>query len=238
MISNVVIIDSEWQVKEVIIDLNLILDIVVDDVSVMFDILLVVIVVIGMDVLIYVIEVFVFVGVYLLIDVNVFEVICLINLWLLKVVDDGYDLQVCEQMVFGQYLVGMVFNSVGFGLVYVLVYQSGVIYNLLYGVCNVILLLIIENFNCLNVVVCFVCVVQVMGVDICGMSDEVVSMEVINVICMLSKCVGIFQGFSQFGVSKVDIEGWLDKVLVDLCVLCNLCFVSCDEVCEFYLEVL
>lgn len=141
-------------------------------------------------------------------------------------------------MVFGQYLVGMVFNSVGLGLVYVLVYQLGVIYNLLYGVCNVILLLIVENFNCLNVVECFVCIVQVMGVEMCGMFDEVVSQEVINVICMLSKCVGILEGFSKLGVIKEDIEGWLDKVFVDLCVLCNVCIVSCDEVCGLYLEVL
>ncbi len=39
-------------------------------------------------------------------------------------------------------------------------------------------------------------------------------MEAINAIRALSKRVGIPQGFSQLGVSKADIEGWLDKALV------------------------
>lgn len=40
---------------------------------------------------------------------------------------------------------------------------------------------------------------------------EAASMEAINAIRTLSKRVGIPQGFSQLGVSKADIEGWLDK---------------------------
>jgi alcohol dehydrogenase len=60
-----------------------------------------------------------------------------------------------------------------------------------------------------------------MGVDTRGMSDEAASMEAINAIRALSKRVGIPQGFSQLGVSKADIEGWLDKALADPCAPCN-----------------
>ncbi|TRR48241.1 L-threonine dehydrogenase, partial [Salmonella enterica subsp. enterica serovar Panama] len=54
----------------------------------------------------------------------------------------------------------------------------------------------------------------------------------------LSKRVGIPQGFSQLGVSKADIEGWLDKALADPCAPCNPRPASRDEVRELYLEAL
>ncbi len=111
MTSNAVIIDSERQVKEVIIDPNLIPDIAVDDASVMLDIPPAVTAATGMDALTHAIEAFVSVGAHPLTDANALEAIRLINLWLPKAVDDGHDLQAREQMAFGQYLAGMAFNS-------------------------------------------------------------------------------------------------------------------------------
>lgn len=120
MTSNAVIIDSERQVKEVIIDPNLIPDIAVDDASVMLDIPPAVTAATGMDALTHAIEAFVSVGAHPLTDANALEAIRLINLWLPKAVDDGHDLQAREQMAFGQYLAGMAFNSAGLGLVHAL----------------------------------------------------------------------------------------------------------------------
>lgn len=60
-----------------------------------------------------------------------------------------------------------------------------------------------------------------MGVDTRGMSDEAASMEAIKAIRALSKRVGIPAGFSSLGVTKEDIEGWLDKALADPCAPCN-----------------
>ncbi|SXG26879.1 lactaldehyde dehydrogenase [Klebsiella pneumoniae] len=169
MTSNAVIIDSERQVKEVIIDPNLIPDIAVDDASVMLDIPPAVTAATGMD---------------------------------------------------------------------ALAHQPGATHNLPHGVCNAILLPIIENFNRPNAVARFARVAQAMGVDTRGMSDEAASMEAINAIRTLSKRVGIPQGFSQLGVSKADIEGWLDKALADPCAPCNPRPASRDEVRELYLEAL
>ncbi|HCT6500683.1 TPA: iron-containing alcohol dehydrogenase, partial [Klebsiella pneumoniae] len=103
---------------------------------------------------------------------------------------------------------------------------------------NAILLPIIENFNRPNAVARFARVAEAMGVDTRGMSDEAASMEAINAIRTLSKRVGIPQGFSQLGVSKADIEGWLDKALADPCAPCNPRPASRDEVRELYLEAL
>lgn len=133
MTSNAVIIDSERQVKEVIIDPNLIPDIAVDDASVMLDIPPAVTAATGMDALTHAIEAFVSVGAHPLTDANALEAIRLINLWLPKAVDDGHDLQAREQMAFGQYLAGMAFNSAGLGLVHALAHQPGATHNLPHG---------------------------------------------------------------------------------------------------------
>ncbi len=212
MTSNAVIIDSERQVKEVIIDPNLIPDIAVDDASVMLDIPPAVTAATGMDALTHAIEAFVSVGAHPLTDANALEAIRLINLWLPKAVDDGHDLQAREQMAFGQYLAGMAFNSAGLGLVHALAHQPGATHNLPHGVCNAILLPIIENFNRPNAVARFARVAQAMGVDTRGMSDEAASMEAINAIRTLSKRVGIPRDSASLASAKpISKAGWIKR---------------------------
>ena len=70
MTSNAVIIDAERQVKEVIIDPNIIPDIAVDDASVMLDIPPSITAATGMDALTHAIEAFVSVGAHPLTDAN------------------------------------------------------------------------------------------------------------------------------------------------------------------------
>lgn len=238
MTSNAVIIDSARKVKEVIIDPNIIPDIAVDDASVMLDIPASVTAATGMDALTHAVEAYVSVGAHPLTDANALEAIRLINLWLPKAVDDGHNLDAREQMAFGQYLAGMAFNSAGLGLVHALAHQPGATHNLPHGVCNAILLPVIENFNRPNAVARFARVAQAMGVDTRNMSDEVASMEAIAAIRKLSARVGIPEGFSKLGVTKADIEGWLDKALADPCAPCNPRTASRDEVRELYLEAL
>ena len=91
MTSNAVIIDAARQVKEVIIDPNIIPDIAVDDASVMLDIPASVTAATGMDALTHAIEAYVSVGAHPLTDANALEAIRLINLWLPKAVDDGHN---------------------------------------------------------------------------------------------------------------------------------------------------
>lgn len=238
MTSNAVIIDSARQVKEVIIDPNIIPDIAVDDASVMLDIPASVTAATGMDALTHAIEAYVSVGAHPLTDANALEAIRLINLWLLEAVNNGHNLEAREQMAFGQYLAGMAFNSAGLGLVHALAHQPGATHNLPHGVCNAILLPIVENFNRPNAVVRFARVAQAMGVDTRGMSDEAASMSAIEAIRDLSARVGIPAGFSQLGVTKADIESWLDKALADPCAPCNPRTASREEVRELYLEAL
>ncbi|SQJ46479.1 Lactaldehyde reductase [Salmonella enterica] len=238
MTSNAVIIDSGRQVKEVIIDPNIIPDIAVDDASVMLEIPASVTAATGMDALTHAVEAYVSVGAHPLTDANALEAIRLISQWLPKAVDDGHNLDAREQMAFGQYLAGMAFNSAGLGLVHALAHQPGATHNLPHGVCNAILLPIVENFNRPNAVARFARIAQAMGVETRGMSDEAASQEAISAIRTLSKRVGIPEGFSKLGVTKEDIEGWLDKALADPCAPCNPRTASRDDVRELYLEAL
>jgi len=238
MTSNAVIIDSDRQVKEVIIDPNIIPDIAVDDASVMLDIPAAVTAATGMDALTHAVEAYVSVGAHPLTDANALEAIRLISQWLPKAVEEGHNLEAREMMAYGQYLAGMAFNSAGLGLVHALAHQPGATHNLPHGVCNAILLPVIENFNRPNAVARFARVAQAMGVNTQGMSDEQASQQAIAAIRALSARVGIPSGFSQLGITKADIEGWLDNALADPCAPCNPRSATRDEVCELYLEAL
>ncbi|WP_435946791.1 lactaldehyde reductase [Dryocola sp. BD586] len=238
MTSNAVIIDSRRQVKEVIIDSNIIPDIAVDDASVMLDIPASVTAATGMDALTHAIEAYVSVGAHPLTDANALEAIRLISRWLPEAVDNGRNLEAREQMAFGQYLAGMAFNSAGLGLVHALAHQPGATHNLPHGVCNAILLPVIEAFNRPQAVARFARVADAMGVDIQDMSEARASLKAIEAIRALSTRVGIPSGFSQLGVKKSDIEGWLDKALADPCAPCNPRTASREEVRELYLEAL
>lgn len=238
MTSNAVIIDSKRQVKEVIIDSNIIPDIAVDDASVMLDIPPSVTAATGMDALTHAIEAYVSVGAHPLTDANALESIRLISQWLPKAVAQGHNLEAREMMAYGQYLAGMAFNSAGLGLVHALAHQPGATHNLPHGVCNAILLPIIENFNRPQAVARFAKIAAAMGVNIQGMSEEQASQKAIEAIRALSTRVGIPSGFSQLGVKTSDIEGWLDKALADPCAPCNPRTATREEVRELYLEAL
>ncbi|MCT4711938.1 lactaldehyde reductase [Enterobacteriaceae bacterium H11S18] len=238
MTSNAVIIDSQRQVKEVIIDSNIIPDIAVDDASVMLDIPASVTAATGMDALTHAVEAYVSVGAHPLTDANALEAIRLISTWLPKAVDDGHNLEAREMMAYGQYLAGMAFNSAGLGLVHALAHQPGATHNLPHGVCNAILLPIIEAFNRPQAVARFAQVASAMGVNIHGMNEDQASHKAIEAIRALSARVGIPSGFSQLGVKSSDIEGWLDKALADPCAPCNPRTATREEVRELYLEAL
>lgn len=238
MTSNAVIIDSQRQVKEVIIDANIIPDIAVDDASVMLDIPPAVTAATGMDALTHAIEAYVSVGAHPLTDANALESIRLISEWLPKAVDDGHNLEAREMMAFGQYLAGMAFNSAGLGLVHALAHQPGATHNLPHGVCNAILLPVIEAFNRPQAVARFAKIAVAMGVNTQGMSEDQASLKAIEAIRALSTRVGIPSGFSELGVKSSDIEGWLDKALADPCAPCNPRTATREQVRELYLEAL
>ncbi|MTD37408.1 lactaldehyde reductase [Erwinia sp. CPCC 100877] len=238
MTSNAVITDSVRQVKEVIIDTSIIPDIAVDDASVMLGIPPDVTAATGMDALTHAIEAVVSIGAHPLTDANALEAIRIISQWLPVAVEDGRNLEAREMMAYGQYLAGMAFNSAGLGLVHAMAHQPGATHNLPHGVCNAILLPVVENFNRPQASTRFARIAQAMGIYTQGMDNEQASQAVIDSIRVLSEKVGIPAGFRELGISEADIEGWLDKALADPCAPCNPRTASRDEVRALYLEAL
>lgn len=238
MTSNAVIIDSQRHVKEVIIDTNIIPDIAVDDPAVMLNIPASVTAATGMDALTHAVEAYVSVGAHPLTDHSALEAIRLIGTWLPAAVDDGNNLQAREMMAYGQYLAGMAFNSAGLGLVHALAHQPGATHNLPHGVCNAILLPVIEAFNRPNAVARFARIAQALGVNTQGMDEEQASHQAIAAIRALSLRVGIPAGFSALGIQEQDIENWLDKALADPCAPCNPRPADREQVRELYLAAL
>ena len=236
--SNAVIIDSQRQVKEVIIDTNIIPDIAVDDPSVMLNIPASVTAATGMDALTHAIEAYVSLGAHTLTDHSALESIRLISQWLPLAVEDGKNLHAREMMACGQYLAGMAFNSAGLGLVHALAHQPGATHNLPHGVCNAILLPVVEEYNRPQAVSRFARIAQAMGVNTQEMSDEQASHQAIAAIRELSLQVGIPHGFSSLGIEESDIEGWLDKALADPCAPCNPRPASREQVRTLYLQAL
>ena len=236
--SNAVITDSRKQVKEVIIDTHLIPDIAVDDPSVMLAIPPAVTAATGMDALTHAIEAYVSLGAHTLTDHSALEAIRVISHWLPQAVENGRDPQAREMMAYGQYLAGMAFNSAGLGLVHALAHQPGATHNLPHGVCNAILLPVIEAFNRPAAVARFARVAQAMGVETHGMSDEQASHAAIAAIRDLSARVGIPAGFRELGIREQDIEAWLDNALADPCAPCNPLAATREQVRHLYRQAL
>lgn len=162
----------------------------------------------------------------------------MITEWLPQAVDNGQNLQAREMMAYGQYLAGMAFNSAGLGLVHALAHQPGATHNLPHGVCNAILLPVIEEFNRPNAVARFARIAQAMGVNTDGMNEEQASQSAIQAIRQLSARVGIPSGFKTLGIKEADIEGWLDKALADPCAPCNPRSADREQVRALYLQAL
>ncbi|PLR31634.1 lactaldehyde reductase [Chimaeribacter californicus] len=236
--SNAVIIDSRKQVKEVIIDTHLIPDIAVDDPTVMLAIPPAVTAATGMDALTHAIEAYVSLGAHTLTDHSALEAIRVISRWLPVAVENGHNLQAREMMAYGQYLAGMAFNSAGLGLVHALAHQPGATHNLPHGVCNAILLPVVEAFNRPAAVARFARIAQAMGVETRGMSDEQASHAAIDALRALSTRVGIPAGFRELGIREQDIDGWLDNALADPCAPCNPLAASREQVRGLYLQAL
>lgn len=236
--SNAVITDSQRHVKEVIISTHLIPDIAVDDPAVMRAIPAPVTAATGMDALTHAIEAYVSLGAHTLTDHSALEAIRVISRWLPRAVAQGDDGEAREMMAYGQYLAGMAFNSAGLGLVHALAHQPGATHNLPHGVCNAILLPVVEAFNRPAAAARFARVAQAMGVDTQTMTEEQASEAAIDAIRALSAQVGIPAGFRALGIREQDIEGWLDNALADPCAPCNPQPASREQVRALYLQAL
>ncbi len=236
--SNAVITDTDRQVKEVIIDPAILVDIAVDDPTLMLGIPPAVTAATGMDALTHAIEAYVAKGAHPLTDHSALAAIEIIGRWLPHAVEQGQDLQGREMMAYGQYLAGMAFNSAGLGLVHALAHQPGATHDLPHGVCNAILLPVICDYNRPVCVSRFAAIARALGVDTTTMDEEQASQAAIEAIRTLSARVGIPAGFSALGITSTDIDRWIDKAMADPCAPGNPRAADPEQIRALYLAAL
>lgn len=236
--SNAVIIDPVEQVKMVIIDANIIPDISVNDPEMMRAIPASITAATGMDALTHAIEAYVAKGAHVLTDHSALEAIRLISTYLPRAVADGNDLDARQMMAYGEFIAGLAFNSAGLGMVHAMAHQPGAVKNLPHGVCNAILLPIVETFNRPHAVKRFARIAEAMGVDVREMDDEQASRAAIDAIRRLSVTVGIPKGFSELGASEADLPLWVAKAQKDPCAPGNPVAMSDSEVLALFREAL
>lgn len=236
--SNAVITDPVAQVKMVIIDANIIPDISVNDSAMMTGIPAATTAATGMDALTHAIEAYVAKGAHVLTDYAALEAIRLISAYLPRAVKDGKDLEAREMMAYGQFIAGLAFNSAGLGLVHAMAHQPGAVKDLPHGVCNAILMPLVEEFNRPYAVERFARIAEAMGVDIKGLSTEDASKAAIKAIRDLSATVGIPSGFAELGVTEDDFPLWVQKAQKDPCAPGNPVAATDADILDLYKKAL
>jgi lactaldehyde reductase len=236
--SNAVITDTDRHVKMVIISHTTIPDVAVNDPAALISMPRGTTAATGMDALTHAVEAYVSKGAHPLTDPTALEAIRIIARWLPAACEDGTNLEAREQMANGQFLAGMAFNNAGLGCVHSLAHQPGATHNLPHGVCNAILLPVVEEFNRDAAPERFAAIARAMGADTSGMSVEEASKAALAEIRKLSATVGIPSGFAQFGIGEAEIERWIEPALNDPCTPGNPKTLTAQDVRKLYLAAL
>ncbi|MNJ34729.1 Alcohol dehydrogenase 2 [compost metagenome] len=235
---NYVITDEERKVKMVMVDKNSIATISVNDPELMVDKPADLTAATGMDALTHAIEALVTPGAYPVTDATALAAVELIYNNLARTVKNGYDIEAREQMVYAIFLGGLAFNNAGLGYVHAMAHQLGGVYDLPHGVCNAMLLPIVEEENAKHVPEKFRPIAKAMGFEVKGKSDKECADDVFNAIKELSKEVGIPAKLSELGVTEVDLDLLAENAMKDACAPGNPFIPTKDEVIAMFKKIL
>lgn len=216
----------------------LLFKLVICDVELMFGLLFVLMVVIGMDVIVYCIEIFLVLVFNLFVDGIVLDGLECVWVNIECVMCDGVDCDVCLNMMSVLMQGVMVFQK-GLGCVYLLLYLLGGVkvngkMGLYYGMLNVVVLLVVLCFNeMVEMVVCDNCYVCM-----CCVMNLLVGVDFVQVVYDLMVCLGLLIGLCQMGVFEEVLEYVVEGVLFDYCYKINLCIVMVDDYCCMLVELM
>lgn len=150
--------------KKIGCDVCVLLCMVIYDFELSVGLLLKLLVISGINVMVYVVEGFYVVDVNFIMLLLVEEGLCVLVEGLLQLVVCSDDLVVCSQCLYGVWLCGMVLGNVGMLLYYKLCYMLGGSYNLLYVEMYIVILLYVLVYNVLVVLEVMQCIVCVLGI--------------------------------------------------------------------------
>ncbi len=235
---NYVITDEDRGVKMVMVDKNSVARVSVNDPELMVGKPADLTAATGMDALTHAIEAIVTPGAYPVTDAMALEGVKLVFNYLPRVVKDGQDIEAREQMVYAIFLTGMAFSNAGLGYVHAMAHQLGGMYDLPHGVCNAMLLPIVERENAPYTPKKFRMIAEKIGFDVNGKSDEDCSNFVIEKIKELSETVGIPKSLKELGVENPELDKLAENALQDICAPGNPFMPTKEQTIEMFKEIL
>ncbi len=184
----------------------------------------------GMDALTHAVEAYVSTAATPITDALALQAIRLVSKSLRAAVANGEDIGAREGMTYAQLLAGMAFNNASLGYVHAIAHQLGGMYNLPHGVCNAILLPVVEKFNLMAKAEKFADIAVALGEDVSGLSALEAGEKALAAIVRLSQDVNIPTGFAQLGVKEEDIPVLAENAMKDACSFTNPRKATLDEV--------
>merc|ERR1711959_405285 len=232
-----IITDEERHVKMAIVDWHTTPDIAVDDPTLMVGMPKGLTAATGMDALTHAIEAYVSTASTPITDACALHAIRLISRYLRAAVEDGKDMMARDMMAYAEFLAGMAFNSASLGYVHAMAHQLGGFYNLPHGVCNAVLLPVVQARNAEHVPELFVDLARAMGMTHVGDNDaERAAQLVLKHIRSLSRDTGIPENLELLGVKRDDFGALADNVMKDACGATNPFQPTKEEVIEMFEE--
>lgn len=216
-----IITDTSRKVKMAIVDWRVTAQVSINDPDLMVGMPPSLTAATGMDALTHAVEAYVSTAANPLTDSAALMAIKLIAKYLPKAVANGTNMEAREQMAYAQFLAGMAFNNASLGYVHAMAHQLGGFYNLPHGVCNAILLPVVEQFNLLAQAERFKDIAVAMGECVDGLSTNDAAQVAIDAIKHLSKAVGIPSGLTELGVEEKDFEIMAKNAMLDACQATN-----------------
>lgn len=234
---NYVITDENRKVKMIMVDTNSLASITVNDPELMLSKPGPLTAATGMDALTHAIEAVAANGAMDVTDATALYAIKQIFQYLPAAVKDGNDLQAREQMCYACFLNGIAFSNAGLGNVHAMAHQLGGLYNLPHGVCNAMLLSVVEEANAETAPEKFRVIAQTIGFDVSGKSDKECVDFVIDSIKKLAKEVGIPSSLKEVGVDNPDFELLAENAMKDACAGANPVFFDKEKLIELFQKI-
>lgn len=234
---NYVITDEERHVKMIMVDKNALAEITVNDPDLMISMPAKLTAATGMDALTHAMEAVVANGAMDVTDATALYAIKQIFEYLPRAVKDGTDVEAREQMCYACFLNGTAFSNAGLGNVHAMAHQLGGLYDLPHGVCNAMLLPIVEKVNAKSVPNKFRIMAETIGLEVAGKSDDECIDYVINKTIALSEEVEIPKKLSELGVNNPDFEKLAENSMKDACAGANPMFFDKELIIDLFKKI-
>lgn len=234
---NYVITDEERHVKMIMVDRNTLASITVNDPELMLSKPSGLTAATGMDALTHAMEAVVAKGAVDVTDSTALYAIRQIFEYLPTAVKNGNDIEAREQMCYACFLNGIAFSNAGLGNVHAMAHQLGGLYDLPHGVCNAMLLPVVEEENAKHAPAKFRVMAETIGWDTEGKTDKECVEYVIGRIKTLSEEVGIPKTLSELGVSDPDFDRLAENSMKDACAGANPVFFDKELLMQLFRKI-